>query len=398
MPLKRSIIIAGSGPAALMAADVLTRQGCAVQLVEKKKGPGKKLLIAGSSGLNITYDDEAERFHLHYRQSAERMRPMLEAFPPEKWIAFINELGLETFKGTSRRYFVKEMKASGLLRAWLKRLAEQGATIEYSAEATGFERKGSRLVLKVADGRVFEADAICFALGGASWEPAETPLRWPRLFTDMGIGFEPFTASNVGYELSWPEAFIKAFEGQPLKNIAFTTSLGTKRGDLMVTGYGLEGTPVYFLGTPGIAHLDLKPDLSLEQIQAKLESVKENRHPVKRAKKTLNLPPASQGLLAHVASPENTGSIEALAQTIKRFPLMLERPRPLQEAISSKGGLKWDELDSKLMLKKHPGVFAAGEMIDWDAPTGGFLIQGCVSQGFYAAQGILTYLAEAPHS
>ena len=376
-----------------MAAHVLAATpGYAVHVFEKKKGPGRKLLVAGSSGLNVTHEAPAEEFLTYYRGPHEIFKPVLAAFSPTDWLAFIESHGIKTFKGTSRRYFVEGMKASNLLRAWLDSLQAKGVQFSYERELGGFNVTPAGVRVDFTDGTVFECDAAIFALGGASWEKTETPLRWPAIFTQKGVGLTPFIASNVGYGVDWPAAFLAKAEGQPLKNIALTTSRGTKRGDLVVTDYGLEGTPVYTLGEPGLVQLDLKPDLTLEQITQKLASMKENRSPLRRVKKFLNLAPASLLLLEHLSPPEQLADLGATAARIKKFPLTLLSAQPLEEAISSAGGLAWSEVTPELMLQKFPGIFLAGEMLDWDAPTGGFLIQGCVSLGHWAGAAVNRFL------
>jgi predicted flavoprotein YhiN len=233
---------------------------------------------------------------------------------------------------------------------------------------------------------------LCFCLGGGSYEPHEVPLRWPQLFIRKGLGFEPITPSNVGYQVDWSPAFLKECEGQPLKNIRLTSGKGSRLGDLVITRYGLEGTPVYSLGERGEVRIDLKPDLSAEQIVAKCKAVKENLSPMRRVKKQLALCPAALGLLFHFTPKECATDLNRLVHYLKNFPIHFRESQSLEEAISSAGGLRMTELNDDLMLLKFPGVFAAGEMLDWDAPTGGFLIQGCVSQGYRAGQGILRFL------
>lgn len=393
------VAIIGTGPAALMAAWVVSKAGHAVTLFEKKRGAGQKLLIAGASGLNITHDAPLQTFHEHYRGDADFLRASFAQFSPESWIAFIENLGIATFKGTSRRYFVDGLKSTSLLKAWIKKLKEQGATFKYSHEVVGFasQTEGVRLDFKNGTSDVF--DAVCFALGGGSYEPREKPLRWIKMFD--GFQFRAFESSNAGFEVAWPEAFVAEAEGQPLKNVALTSSRGTLRGDLVVTRYGLEGTPLYSLGESGTVFLDLKPDMTARAILLKIEASKENLSPIRRVKKYLNLSPAALALLFHLTDHASRDKLNTLVERMKRFPIELSAPRPLDEAISSAGGLALDELNAHAMLKKSPGVFCAGEMLDWDAPTGGFLIQACASQGFVAGEGIVAYLtsvSEAKHA
>lgn len=393
--VRRKFAVIGSGPSGLLCAAALARAGAEVEIFEKKKGPGRKLLIAGSSGLNISYDHPLDSFHEFYDGPHERLSKILRAFPPTAWLLFIHDLGIKTFRGTSRRYFVEGLKASKLLRAWLERLGQAGATIHYEHECTGFDALADGVRLSFANGVSQEFAAVCFALGGGSYEETEKPLRWPRFFKDKGLAFKEFSASNVGYNVDWPRAFLEEAEGKPLKGIKLTTSRGSKKGDLVITRYGIEGTPVYFHGAPGTAHVDLLPDFTLEDLAEKLAKPgKEKLSPLRLINKRLKLSEAASALLFHLTTAKDRASVERLTAVLKSFPIELKHPQPIDEAISSSGGLEWSELDEGLMLKKFPRIFAAGEMLDWDAPTGGFLIQMCVSQGFVAGESIIKrYLA-----
>jgi len=391
MPGKKvaNIAIVGSGPAGLMAASLLANSGAQVTLFEKRKSPGRKLLIAGSSGLNISYDCLPAELPGFYRGPQEHFERVFAEFSRSEWIAFVETLGFETFVGTSRRYFVREMKASGLLKAWTEKLKARGVQLKFGCELTDF---GSGfLEFNHTDKRVF--DAIGFFLGGGSWEPDETPLRWVKIFTDKNLKFAPFQASNTGFEVEWPTAFLKEAEGKPVKSILLKTKQGSRKGELMITSYGLEGTPIYAIGELGEVSLDLKPDLSVEEITAKLSAPrKENLSPMRRIKKDLKLCEASEALLFHMSTPVQKSDLRKMVDLIKCFPLQLRARRPIQEAISSSGGLSFSELSNDLMLKRFPGIFAGGEMLDWDAPTGGFLIQASVSEGAYVARRMAEFL------
>ncbi|OFZ02384.1 MAG: hypothetical protein A2X97_12595 [Bdellovibrionales bacterium GWA1_52_35] len=393
----RSVAVIGTGPAGLMAADVIARAGHSVTIYEKSRGPGRKLLIAGSSGLNISHDDTPDEFWRNYRGPAEHFRKLFLLFPPRAWLDFIHSLGIKTFRGTSRRYFVEGLKASPLLRAWIMGLQEKRVQFKYSRELVDFDcmPHGSiqlRLRNADAENETETFDAVCLALGGGSYAGKEKPLRWPAILKSKGIQFQDFRASNVGFEVDWSPSFLQEAEGLPLKTIVLKTSLGEKSGDLMITHYGIEGTPVYHVGQLGEVYVDLKPGLSLAEIQKKLRSIKENLAPIRKIKKQLSLCPAALALLFHGTPRELLQDSEALIRRVKRFPLVLKHTRPLEEAISSAGGLEFRELTPELMLLKFPGIFTAGEMLDWDAPTGGFLIQGCASEGFLAGKSIVEYL------
>lgn len=377
-----------------MAADVVSSAGHDVHLFEKRKSTGRKLLVAGSSGLNITNSLPLEEFIRHYTGPREHWERVLGEFSPKDWVKYIQSLGIGTFEGTSGRYFIEDMKAPRFLQAWNQKLAGQGVKLHFDHELVGFDAK--TLKFRGAFGESEETfDAACLCLGGASWEPSETPLRWPAIFQSKGMGFTSFTPSNVGYQIDWPEAFLKEAEGKPLKNIVLTSSRGTRKGEAMITKYGMEGTPVYFVGERGTVTLDLKPDLTIDEILSKLRKVKENLSPIRRVKKQLNLGPAAFALLFHCTPREilDDSGLVSLAKRMKAIPLEFKEPQPLTESISSAGGLRFEELDESLMLRKSPGIFAAGEMLDWDVPTGGFLIQGCVAQGRWAGSSMVRYLA-----
>lgn len=386
--MSKRVAVVGTGPAGLMAASILAKAGIAVTIFEKNKGPGHKLLIAGGSGLNVSNALPPEEFAAHYSGDI-RWIDLFEKFSVADWLAFIHTLGLETFEGTSGRYFVREMKASGLLRLWLEALEKAGAVFHYNAECTGWEKSNQKISLHFRERASQAFDAVLFALGGGSWLKEEA--RWPEIFKAHGVSVLPFRSANAGFSVAWRREFIAEAANQPLKNITFHSALGHKKGDLMITEYGLEGTPVYFYGASGDCSVDLKPDHSETEIAARLDSVRENLSPLRRAAKKLHLDKAALALLFHHAPPETLASNTALAHAIKNFPLVLGEPRPLTEAISSLGGIRLDEIDTDFQLRKIPGVYAAGEMLDWHAPTGGFLIQACVSQGFAAAKGILKY-------
>lgn len=420
------VAIVGTGPAALMAADVLSSQGHLITFFESEKGPSQKLLIAGSSGLNVTHDALLEDFHHYYQKGAEFMAPLLDQFSPHDWLCFLNDLGLTTFLGTSRRYFIQGLKASGLVKSWIKRLQNRGALFCYGIEVDRFSCDGSGQVVlfssstpsistslspaasqsqssstspasssdsssssSFSPSSLGAFDAVCFCLGGGSY--LSKPATWPKMFENK-LAFTPFEASNVGYEIKWTEKFLSEAEGLPLKNILFTSSQGSMRGDLMVTRHGLEGTPVYTYGTEGKVTLDLKPDMALDKIVSKISGGKENFSPIRRVKKYLHLCPAAEALLFHHGDRRQFVDASSIASEIKNLKLNFVKKRPLPEAISSSGGVALEEVNSQLMVKKFPGVFLAGEMLDWDAPTGGFLIQACVSQGYCAGQGMTDFL------
>ena len=390
------LAIVGTGPAALMAADILASAGHRVAMFEKRRGTAWKLFVAGSSGLNITNSLEPEAFAQQYSGPAVHWRECLANFSNRDWVDFIElKLGQRTFLGTSGRYFVESMHAALLVKAWRRRLESIGVTFHLGFELKAIERSELSWTLHFQNQSVFTFDRVLLCLGGGSYEPDENPLRWPRVLEGIGLECVEFTPMNTGYHLAWPQKFLAEAEGQPLKNIVFSNARGSRKGDLVVTAYGLEGTPVYSLGESGPAWLDLKPDLSPEALQKKLGKSKENFSLIRRAQKHLQLSPAAQALLFHLAPDQAKHDLSGFVSLIKHFPLDLLEPRPLSESISSRGGVAWHALSPTLESKSNPGLWFAGEMIDWEAPTGGFLIQGAVSQGAFAAQAILKSVAEA---
>jgi uncharacterized flavoprotein (TIGR03862 family) len=389
------ITIFGSGPAGLMAATQLilglnhAGQGSRfqVQIADRRKGFGRKLLIAGSSGLNISHHLAIQSFAAHYQGwSVAMWESWLNRFGCREWLNWIHSLGLETFLGTSDRYFVREMKASTLLKKWTQWLESQGVVF---LPATEFDSDAGNVELESSVG-------VVLALGGGSWETE--PVTWPESLTKKwSVQTRPFTPANVGFEVVWSPAFLKEAEGKPLKNIIFKSALGEKSGELMVTQYGLEGTPIYFFGTPGVAEIDLKPAWTEAEILERLTATRENWSPVRRAQKKLGLSDVAQALLFHHAPRESLQDLQKLASVIKRFPMELLRPRPLSEAISSRGGIELQEVEilsgNEFLLKKpseilKKPIFAVGEMLNWTAPTGGFLIQAAVTQGALAGQNL----------
>lgn len=396
--------VIGSGPAGLMAADQLSQLGAKVTLFEKRKGLGRKLLVAGSSGLNITYDCPASEFANFYQGPKPHFSALFKEFGSQDWIRFIEkDLGISTFKGTSRRYFVEGMKASILLKNWTDRLKNLGVDIQSGRELIDFERletgqSSGKILLSFDDSSSLEADIVILALGGGSWEPQEKPLRWVELLRQKNLVFKDFESANCGYEINWPTQLLEEAEGKPIKNIVLTSSKGKRAGELVITRYGLEGTPIYFAGEIGTVYLDLKPEMSPAELLARLNSGKENLSPIRRVKKHLKLSEGADAFVFHMLPAQARNDLKKLAETLKKFPVKLERPRPLEEAISSTGGLSFSELNENLMLKKYPGIFAAGEMLDWHAPTGGFLIQASVSEGVFVAKRAAALRGACPSS
>jgi uncharacterized flavoprotein (TIGR03862 family) len=364
-----------------MAADILSQGGLHVRIYERRPAAGWKLLVAGSSGPNVSYDCAPEELPSYYSRRREEMASCLRRFTREDWLSCLTGLGEEVFLGTSRRYFIRNRKASVLLRSWMERLQERGVEFYFNEEFSGFSAAG-KVRTFFSSGKKETSGSLLLALGGGSWETE--PPSWPGALKRKGLCVSDLSPANAGYSILAPDAFFSAAQGKPIKGLRLTTAKGTKLGECMITRYGLEGTPVYTVGCPGAATLDLKPDLPLAQLREKLQ-----RHSLQGRLKAAKLSEGARLLFLALAPEAPKLSAEKTAELLKCLPVEFLAPRPLAESISSAGGLSWDELDDELQLKKFPSVYCAGEMLDWDAPTGGFLLQGCVSMGAVAALAIL---------
>ncbi|RAK56041.1 aminoacetone oxidase family FAD-binding enzyme [Phenylobacterium soli] len=392
--------VIGGGPAGLMAAETLAAAGLRVSVFERMPSVGRKLLIAGRGGLNLTHSEPLERFLARYGAAAERLRPIIEAYPPQTLVAWAEALGQPTFVGTSGRIFPKAMKASPLLRAWLARLAALGVTIHTRAEWTGWDEAGA---ITFADGQVQRFDAVVLALGGASWPRLGSTGAWAEILARRGLALAPFRPANCGFEVRWSEPFRTRFAGAPLKPLALSFEGRALRGEAMVAAYGLEGGAIYALSAPlrdaierdgrAVLHLDLRPDLTEARLRERLAPPRGGQSMANFLRKAAGLSPVAIGLVREA----NGGELPSdLAAAIKDVRVTLTAPRGLDRAISSAGGLAWSEVDETLMLRPLPGVFVAGEMLDWEAPTGGYLLQGAFATGRAAAEGVLTWLGLPP--
>lgn len=386
----------GGGPAGLRAAETAAAAGVRVALFDAKPSVGRKFLVAGKGGLNLTHGEELERFITRYSgpdQPAEIWHGLLEEFDPAALRAWAADLGVETFQATSGRVYPRALKAAPLLRRWIARLKQSGVRFEMNHRWNGL-RPGAPHVLEFANGAEVEADAVVFALGGGSWPQTGSDGGWIATFQKLGIACHPLVAANCGWEHPWPPEVLAAAEGKPLKNLRVSADDVTVAGELLVTRYGLEGGAIYQLGSalramplPAIA-IDFKPDFDHERLVAKMESVRRNF--LEEARVRWKLSEAAVAIL----SRREWSDAESLAREVKHCVMELTGPRPLAEAISSAGGVCWSELDESLMLKRAPGIFVAGEMIDWEAPTGGYLMQGCFATGTRAGKAAAEWLKE----
>ncbi|HMJ05100.1 MAG TPA: TIGR03862 family flavoprotein [Chthoniobacterales bacterium] len=396
----RSVVIVGGGPAGLRAAEVASAGGAKVILCDAAPSVGRKFLVAGRGGLNLTHSETVEDFPTRYGAEHECWRDLLREFGPTELQAWAAELGIETYVGSSGRVFPRGQKAAGMLRAWVARLRGSGVQLRMGARLQNLVRTavGWRADFQNAEGNFsVDSDTLVLALGGASWPETGSDGTWPALLAAHGIEVTPWAPANCGWNVDWPAAVLERAEGLPLKNLTVTAGAESVSGELLITRYGIEGGAVYRLGPtlramelPRLV-LDLKPQLSSEALRERLVHVANTREWAKAVK----LSPAATALVDcfHGDVPSEAGEFIA---RIKQFHLPLRDPRPIAEAISSAGGVSWSELDHDLMLRKLPGVFVAGEMIDWEAPTGGYLLQGCFSTGTRAGRAAATFSHLAP--
>ncbi|MFA7306557.1 MAG: TIGR03862 family flavoprotein [Hyphomicrobium sp.] len=397
----RHVAIVGAGPAGLFAAEIIAAHGHHVTVYERMASPARKFLLAGRGGLNLTHSEAIAAFLDRYGDDAGEVRAAVERFPPEKLIAWANGLGADTFVGSSGRVFPRAMKASPLLRAWLRRLTGLGVTIKTRHRWTGFSPSGGLQFETAENARIeIDADAALLALGGASWPKLGSDGSWVDAFTHAGIAVAPLTPANCGVLVPWSDVFRARFEGTALKRIALTIDGTTRRGEAIITRKGLEGGAVYALGPYIRAALakndetatlvvDLKPDREHADLVARLSRPRGKDTMTNFLRKTVHLDAAGAGLLREAALPDGP---EALAARIKATPIRITGLAGLDRAISTAGGVAWRSLNANLMLAARPGVFLAGEMLDWEAPTGGYLLQGTFATSAKAANALLDWL------
>jgi hypothetical protein len=400
----RTASVVGGGPAGLIAAEVLARAGVWVTVHERMPSPARKLLLAGHGGLNITHSEGRGPFLTRYGGSTERLAPMLDVFGPEDLREWCAGLGEETFVGTSGRVFPRSFRATPLVRAWLARLDGLGVRIERRQRWTGWADDGAALRLASADGAVREVapDVTVFALGGASWPRLGSDGGWVGPFADRGVVVAPLRPANVGIRVGWTAAFAERFEGVPLKQVGLSVRGhgAAVRGDAMVTRTGLEGGPVYALGAAirealdgegCVLEVDLRPDLTEARLTERLRRRRPKDSASTWLRRAVGLAPVETALVraANGTVPQDPAATAAL---LKAVPVQTTGTMPIERAISSAGGIAWSEVDDALMLRRLPGTFVAGEMLDWEAPTGGYLLQASFSTGVVAARGALARL------
>jgi uncharacterized flavoprotein (TIGR03862 family) len=398
------IAVVGGGPAGLRAAEIAVEGGASVSLYDARASVGRKLLVAGRGGLNLTKDEPLDLFVSQYigkEDEMERWPGLIEDFGPADLRSWAGALGVQTFVASTRRVYPRELKAAPLLRRWVQKLREAGVDFAMGHRWEGLSLSGDGVELEFnvrGSDRTIQADTVILALGGGSWPQTGSDGAWTRIMERLGVAVAPLEPANCGWECTWPGQVLAACEGKPLKNVAISAGGRAFHGELLVSRYGLEGGALYALGhtlramqNPSIS-IDFKPSLTQQKLVSKMQSVRGNI--LEEAGVRWRLSSAVQAILKH-SGKAPFASADALAAEVKGFTLHLQRPRPLAEAISSAGGVCWSELDAGLMVKKLPGVFLAGEMIDWEAPTGGYLIQGCFATASRAAKSALQRCAGA---
>ncbi len=410
MPIKPSehtVVIIGGGPAGLMAAEVISKHGIQVDVYDAMPSLGRKFLMAGKSGLNLTHAEALDSFLSRYGTRRSQLEPVIRACTPQRIRDWSAGLGIETFIGSSNRVFPREMKAAPLLRAWLHRLRATGVRFHVRHRWEGFDPNGQLQFITPEGETCITARATVLALGGGSWARLGSTGAWVVFLRQAGIEVLPLQPSNCGFDVNWTTHLREHFAGAPVKSVTltFTNVYGdeqTRPGDFVITQYGIEGSLVYAFSADlrdaikqtgsATLHLDLLPEHSVTQIADKLGDARGKRSLSEHLRKQLGLTGVKVALLYELLPKPVLNDPQQLAAKVKALPIMCERPRPIEEAISTAGGVPFTELNEHLMLKNIPGVFCAGEMLDWDAPTGGYLLTACFASGYVAGQGVIEWL------
>jgi hypothetical protein len=412
-PPQAHVAIIGAGPAGLMAAEVLAQGGARVTVYDAMASVGRKFLLAGRGGLNLTHSEALPEFLARYGKAKPQLAPAIDAFPPDRLRQWSEALGQPTFVGSSGRVFPEAFKASPLLRAWLRRLDSIGLQFALRHRWTGWDGDG-RLSFVTPDGpRTVDAAATVLALGGASWPRLGSDGGWVETLAANGVAISPLRPANCGFTVAWSDIFRDRFEGQPLKGAAFSFGGQALRGEAVITRTGIEGGAIYALSADlrealidsgkATLHIALRPDLETRDLSARLSMPRGKQSFSNWLRKAAHLSPVGIGLLQEAAVssgvPLPSQSPADLAGLINALPVRLDGIVPIARAISTAGGISFAEIDSSLMIRRLPGVFAAGEMLDWEAPTGGYLLQAAFATGAAAGRGALKWLeGRAPYS
>jgi len=407
---KQTVAVIGGGPAGLMAAEVLAEGGAEVHLFDAMPSVGRKFLLAGKGGMNITHSEEERVFVSRYGTRQAQIEPLLTTFGAQALREWIHALGIDTFVGSSGRVFPNEMKAAPLLRAWLHRLRVSGVKFHMKHRWLGWDgdQENGNLRFDTINGdRTIHADALVLALGGGSWARLGSDGAWVPLLQAQGVSVAPLQASNCGFDVNWSEHFRSKFAGHPIKSVVahFTDINGqqhSRQGELMITEHGVEGSLIYALSAvlrdkmtenDGVELvLDLAPGKDLQRVIDEVGHPRGSRSMASHLQSRVGIHGAKAGLLREHLTADDYQSANRLGRAIKALPIRLRRTRPIDEAISSAGGVRFESLDEHLMVRNLPGVFCAGEMLDWEAPTGGYLLTTCFATGRAAGLGVLRWL------
>jgi len=403
---RPAVAIIGGGPAGLMAAEVLSTAGVRVDLYDAMPSVGRKFLLAGKGGMNLTHAESHELFKARYGARRIDLETWLDDFAADAMRTWAQELGIDTFVGSSGRVFPTDMKAAPLLRSWLHRLRQAGVSLHMRHRWLGWsmdeqDDAAATLRFKTSSGETrTRPDAVVLALGGGSWARLGSDGAWVPLLEQRGIRVAPLRPANCGFDVGWSEHFRNRFSGHPVKTIALTLADGTRRvGEFVISESGIEGSLVYALSAPlrdeiesngsALVHLDLAPDRSEQYVIDEVARPRASRSLASHLQSRLGLQGVKTGLLRECLTPAEHADAARLGAAIKALPVRLLATRPLDEAISSAGGIPFEMLDKHLMLSELPGVFCAGEMLDWEAPTGGYLLTACMATGRAAGRGVL---------
>lgn len=402
MKKTKNITIIGGGPSGLMAAEIIATAGYQVNLYDAMPTLGRKFMMAGRGGLNLTHSEPLEKFITRYFEASNWLKPHIKAYDAQELQKWCEDLGQETFIGTSGRIFPRSMKASPLLRAWLKRLDNLGVKYFMRHSWKGFD--GENLIFSDADKNIIKvkSDATLLALGGASWPHLGSDGSWVEILSKCGVEISPLRPANCGFVTKWSSYLIDNFAGTPLKSLAIKHREFSHKGEIIITKQGLEGVAIYALSAKlresierdgeAVLYLDLRPEMSLLELAKKLQI--RDKKSLSNYLRKAQFPPIAIVLLKELIPADQLAKAtpEILAGYLKNLPITLTSTTNIDRAISSAGGIKRESLDENFMLKTRSGVFAAGEMLDWEAPTGGYLLQGCFSTAVAAANGILNFV------